>query len=865
MSPTRFNGPLPPPKDSGKITNFNLPTSVDEGVTLGGIGSGIIDLLSRGVYAGAGFSKELVKNLQGDKDAGNVLGGAWKGLTGENKLTYSDVINEIDPDSPEWVKFVGGLAGDILLDPANLLLGGATAAARAGIKATQVGKQTAKAAELAANEVAKPLTMAERKVMPTVNLKDRPDTILPILSQNRLAGIEANSKVAKMLMGPRRGFTAGFGFEEGFDALRSGANTAETLVTDYRKRYLRGTMAKNHTPSAIDDGWSAWKRGVPPTDPVVKAAHDDLQWGIEQFTSLNNPAIAALASHREGIITLNKALKEKGITHQFDLKNAYTVRGGLNGKSVIDPNKVMAQIKNWDVKNPLEFMDRANQAVTNATVKMSYADDVIKKWAKTTARPGYVKLNLSGDTALGSYLRVASNGKQQFFPKGIAEQLQRTDEFLRAPTNFKDSTSLIGKAVNGVVVPAMNIWKPYMTIARPGHHVRNIYSDMIISAMDGVMNLRVYTKALKVLKTGGALKRTGPPGLTELKEGVGKGTDKLSTVRLRGRNEDISADQTYKLGYNNGLMPSHNVSEDFMLPGATTGKTTTPIKDALLENRYMRGMGVVSEQSNHYTRMAHFIHKMEDKKFTRNFDNLDDVAAAAAAHVKKYHPDPTGLTPFERKNMRTLIPFYQWQRQSLPMVMNAVISKPGKVTGLNKIAYETSKALGLDPNSIGDPFPDNHVYPSFVRDNLIGPIADVGGMQLGFTTGSPQESILGDILNSQPQDVIGSNITPFISTPLDLISGVNSSTGTPIRSQPEYIDQQLPLISNLAKAAGYSPTSLITNLLQGNGFKMDQTLNKKRGEWHPSLDIANFLTGAGVSDFQKGSYKNIALKEKAAQ
>src|SRR6476619_6399990 len=98
MSPTRFNGPLPPPKDSGKITNFNLPTSVDEGVTLGGIGSGIIDLLSRGVYEGAGFSKELVKNIQGDKDAGNVLGGAWKGLTGENKLTYSDVINEIDPD-----------------------------------------------------------------------------------------------------------------------------------------------------------------------------------------------------------------------------------------------------------------------------------------------------------------------------------------------------------------------------------------------------------------------------------------------------------------------------------------------------------------------------------------------------------------------------------------------------------------------------------------------------------------------------------------------------------------------------------------------------------------------------------------------
>jgi hypothetical protein len=453
-----------------------------------------------------------------------------------------------------------------------------------------------------------------------------------------------------------------------------------------------------------------------------------------------------------------------------------------------------------------------------------------------------------------------------YFPKDIAEQLTRVNHFMSQPTSFKDSTSLAAKTIKNVVVPVMNIWKPYMTIARPGHHVRNVYSDVMISAMDGVNNAGVYHKALKTLKTGGALRKTGVPGLNELEANVGRGTDKLSTVRLNGSNLDVSTDKMYKSAYNEGLLPSHHVSEDFITPSTTasTGAGKGGITKALLENPYMRGAGWVSEQTNHFTRLAHFIGLMEKKGFTRQFSTLDEAAHAAAVRVKKYHPDPSGLTPFEQKNMRLAFPFYSWTRQTMPAVLNAAISKPGKVTGLSKAAYEFSKAMGINPNSIADPFPDNGVYPSFIHQNLLGPLANTGWGQIGLTTGSPQESIFGDVLNN-PSGAALSNLNPLAKAITEGAFGVNVDTGKPIINKTDRIDQQIPIINQIAKLTGYSPSSIPANIIGRQGVLPSQTANAKKGTNNIPLNLINLLTGAGASDFQKSTYRNIARQEATGQ
>jgi len=96
-----------------------------------------IDILSRPLYASAGFAKAIVKKE-------NPLQEAWKGLTGREKETYSDVLQELGVDN-KWVKGGVGFALDVALDPATYFGGslirgvgkGISTVGRYGIKASR--------------------------------------------------------------------------------------------------------------------------------------------------------------------------------------------------------------------------------------------------------------------------------------------------------------------------------------------------------------------------------------------------------------------------------------------------------------------------------------------------------------------------------------------------------------------------------------------------------------------------------------------------------------------------------------------------------------------------------------------------------
>lgn len=97
-----------------------------------------MDIMSRPVYASAGAAKALVR---GDE---NVLKEAWKGLKGEEKETYSDVLKEAGVEN-KILRGVVGFALDVALDPTTYfggaLLKGVGSAAkvtgRAGMNVTR--------------------------------------------------------------------------------------------------------------------------------------------------------------------------------------------------------------------------------------------------------------------------------------------------------------------------------------------------------------------------------------------------------------------------------------------------------------------------------------------------------------------------------------------------------------------------------------------------------------------------------------------------------------------------------------------------------------------------------------------------------
>ena len=89
-------------------------------------------LISRGTYTSAGIAKALIKGE-------NVAQEAWKGFTGKEKETYSDVLSEAGVTN-KYAKAIGGFAGDVLLDPTTYAGG---FLAKLGIKtikgATKIG------------------------------------------------------------------------------------------------------------------------------------------------------------------------------------------------------------------------------------------------------------------------------------------------------------------------------------------------------------------------------------------------------------------------------------------------------------------------------------------------------------------------------------------------------------------------------------------------------------------------------------------------------------------------------------------------------------------------------------------------------
>jgi hypothetical protein len=112
-----------------------------------------IDLLSRANYASAGAAKALIKGE-------NPLAEAWKGLTGKEKETYSDVLGEAGVKN-KYVKGIVGFALDVALDPTTYY--GGTIMKGAG----KLAKGTAKTALKAIPE-----SSAIKLVDAATNLKD---------------------------------------------------------------------------------------------------------------------------------------------------------------------------------------------------------------------------------------------------------------------------------------------------------------------------------------------------------------------------------------------------------------------------------------------------------------------------------------------------------------------------------------------------------------------------------------------------------------------------------------------------------------------------------------------------------------------
>ena len=168
--------------------------------------------------------KALFAGMQSAIKGDNVLEGAADGLTGENKLTFKNVLGELGFDEEEFITKALGFAGDVFIDPLSVVkFGGATKAAR--LKVLDDFHDATLAVD-SANEALKAYTVSK-------NVLDK-DT-LKLLDADLYKAIDAQNKAFEAYQGLRKNRTAS---EWIFTGAKTGIKKGATVVDGFTSTAL---------------------------------------------------------------------------------------------------------------------------------------------------------------------------------------------------------------------------------------------------------------------------------------------------------------------------------------------------------------------------------------------------------------------------------------------------------------------------------------------------------------------------------------------------------------------------------------------------------------------------------------------------
>lgn len=609
------------------------------------------------------------------------------------------------------------------------------------------------------------------------------------------------------------------------------------------------------------DFWNEVRGLIPPVATHVEAVKTMQKFIGNMFgeSGLADKFAGNTSIARAGINVnhLNKHLQIVGVK---DFKFINEVDDPLKkGKLRLSGPQILDTWKNYtpaDSKALRIFTYNLSQAVENSMVEYSTFANLGSIWGSKTAKNGYVAV---------TGMHPAIN--DMYFPKDIVGQVgamaRGIDEMFEP---------LGGGQMLKVFDQALRTWKTGVTIYAPSHHIRNGVGDAFMSYLDGVKNPIYYTRSAQMMKANhhrySDMQLNKNPLSDILGEGreaalinqmmgqtktqIPKGTRVIAKARIKGKTYHFTIDQVYQMAFRHGILPHSAVIED--LPGSETlmeslanrfhpGKIGpfAPAKGKV--GTAVRGL---SETREHYFRFAHLLHRLEHTKA----DSLEELFRKSADAVRKYHPDGLDLTRTEKTVFRRLIPFYSWTRKAIPLVLEGVVMNPAKILLYPKITGAIQEGQGQE-SSIGDPWPDDQLFPDWLSSNVIGPVINPtdgfakaisrSDSEVGYgvvNPGNPATDLMDQYLN-QPVKGLANSINPFIKIPAELAFGREVQSGAPIDDKTEYVDKNVPLLSTISR---------LTNGAVGTGLVEGGDLKGKETQPANMQALINYLTGAGILD-----------------
>jgi hypothetical protein len=606
--------------------------------------------------------------------------------------------------------------------------------------------------------------------------------------------------------------------------------------------------------SPIPQAFRDLQRGIVNADPRVAGASRELGRVLDRIFSTQRPSLLNNSFFRNASDAeyLNTMFRASGLGDLFDIPAAVNATRGQKQGAL--QNALAEQWRTWDVKDPVDFLSRlsnaAAQVAEHRAIVGSFHRMAVKNGlASQTPKPGYVKITSGGDTKFGQFLRP-----DWYYEKSVASELHRAEK------SMSESRRVQNDLVKKYYVPTLDAWKFAITLPRPGHHIRNFIGDSSITFV--ARGVRDYTRSTKdawrVLATRNsydgvdvarALERIGD---TELPTG--------GTVISSGNYGDLTTEGIWQAALERGLFPSFRQGEGLFDDALQeTGYSRALDKLTLRETVVGRTAGDFSEFRDHYSRLQHFIQVIHQEQRKRGFKSLDEMLDAAGSEVRKYHPDASMLSTFESRYMRLIIPFYSWFRGILPAIFESTMRNPGRVSVFPKASYNLAVSMGINPESLSDPFPEDQIFPSFLTEQATGPQFQVDGNYLGLNPGIAHLDVFNE-LGTDPIRNIAGMTTPLVRVPLELLSGGSWSTGSPIRDNSEYIDSSIPGVNYLSNLLGISTTGTVGNVLSGD-VSVDpqrQVESGNKTDFDKGLTALNWLTGLGLSNMSRPSFINYA-------
>lgn len=273
---------------------------------------------------------------------------------------------------------------------------------------------------------------------------------------------------------------------------------------------------------------------------------------------------------------------------------------------------------------------------------------------------------------------------EKWFPETVAQTLQFVkDAHKMGPMHpeIKALERLFGKTTGFA--------KRWQLGYNPGAQIRNAAGDLIMGWQDGVKNPKVYDDAFRIIRN-----ETKPEAFSSLRTDAGY---------LQGTVE--SGGKGVKVGTID--IPDTKLLRLYEQSGARSGMITHEVQGG--KNFVARKVYNFSEGREDWTRLGHFIHAMKEEgqhigahmSHVEMEKALEVAADKSARRVRKWHIDYGDKSAFESRFVSKAIPYYTFMKKNIPLQIEGLFMRPGKVATLAKNERALQQLIGgTDSNDL---------------------------------------------------------------------------------------------------------------------------------------------------------------------